>query len=972
MAGVNGLGDEVVSGWAEITGLAPLALVVPQFCQCSLLIYIATAARNEGVMEWSTAAASVWGKLEPESVAWVPLVTHLEQTMEVAGLVWDSFVPPAVKQILASDLGGTDEAMRALCCWYAGVHDVGKASVAFAQQAYGRGMDFVLARMQNAGLSVNPVPRSDHVRHETIGQLALRDWLQAALAFTRRRANTWACVVGGHHGCNPNDSTLIAAENRPHVVGVGLWKQVRVEIIEQITAHTGIRDWLEEHGGSELSIPSQVLLTAIVVVSDWLASNQEYFPYLDPLTPHERAQIAFDEIGLPSPWRPVRPSDDPNAFFRARFPDLGAQCIRSSQKALVEAALVARQAPLLIFEAPMGCGKTEAALLASEVVADRFGQGGVYIGLPTMATANPMFDRVLAWLRAALGEADASVSLAHGKAGLNDTYAGLIRDSWRGHVYDEDDAEGGRPIVNSWLRGRRRAGLASFVVGTIDQGLFAALKAKHVALRHLGLAGKVVIVDEVHAADTYMREYLKRALTWLGAYRTPVILMSATLPPAQREEYIAAYAQGRGDREPAGALPTDVYPRITMYDGGVSDRPIARDEARRAVRVELLADDPVGLVSLLQRLLAEGGCAGVICNTVARAQEAYRALRAEFGDDTVLLHSRFVAPDRAVREGDLVARLGRDGERPKRAVVVGTQVLEQSLDVDFDVLVSDLAPVDLLLQRVGRMHRHVRSRRPEPVAKPVFYIRGVADWDAMPPVAASGSRTVYGEAALLRAAAVVGRNAEIILPVDIPRMVREAYDPALVPPAGWEKRWESAREADAVGKARAKARAQSYLLADPREPMTLTGWLDVPAEDPERSEEQGRSQVRDSEDSLEVLALWRDGDGVLHMPRCAPGHPWAIVPEGLEWGTGSEQSMARALAACTLSLPIQFTNPGTINRAIGELECTVDYSGWQHSPWLKGQLAIVFGPDDHAQLAGFDLHYTTDEGLVVTRLEEKA
>lgn len=589
-------------------------------------------------MEWSTAAASVWGKLEPESVAWVPLVTHLEQTMEVAGLVWDSFVPPAVKQILASDLGGTDEAMRALCCWYAGVHDVGKASVAFAQQAYGRGMDFVLARMQNAGLSVNPVPRSDHVRHETIGQLALRDWLQAALAFTRRRANTWACVVGGHHGCNPNDSTLIAAENRPHVVGVGLWKQVRVEIIEQITAHTGIRDWLEEHGGSELSIQSQVLLTAIVVVSDWLASNQEYFPYLDPLTPHERAQIAFEEIGLPSPWRPVRPSDDPNAFFRARFPDLGAQCIRSSQKALVEAALVARQAPLLIFEAPMGCGKTEAALLASEVVATRFGQGGVYIGLPTMATANPMFDRVLAWLRAALGEADASVSLAHGKAGLNDTYAGLIRDSWRGHVYDEDDAEGGRPIVNSWLRGRRRAGLASFVVGTIDQGLFAALKAKHVALRHLGLAGKVVIVDEVHAADTYMREYLKRALTWLGAYRTPVILMSATLPPAQREEYIAAYAQGRGDREPAGALPTDVYPRITMYDGGVSDRPIARDEARRAVRVELLADDPVGLVSLLQRLLAEGGCAGVICNTVARAQEAYRALRAEFGDDTVLLH----------------------------------------------------------------------------------------------------------------------------------------------------------------------------------------------------------------------------------------------------------------------------------------------------------------------------------------------
>lgn len=303
--------------------------------------------------------------------------------------------------------------------------------------------------------------------------------------------------------------------------------------------------------------------------------------------------------------------------------------------------------------------------------------------------------------------------------------------------------------------------------------------------------------------------------------------------------------------------------------------------------------------------------------------------------------------------------------------MVGTQVLEQSLDVDFDVMVSDLAPVDLVLQRAGRLHRHNRPHRPSAVASPVLYLRGVADWGAAPPAPARGSRAVYGTAALLRAAAVLGDREHLRLPVDIPTLVREAYDPALGSPAGWELAWAQASRTADRADATAWSRAQSYLLGDPHLKSDLTGWLDVEVTDPERSEEQGRSQVRDSEDSLEVIALWRDTDGLLRLPTSAPRHAGALVPEGLQWDTTSDHSLGRAMASCTLALPIQLTHPGVIDRVIAELERSVDYSGWQQSPWVRGQLALVFDAADRAQLADYNLTYSRDEGLVVSRLEEQ-
>lgn len=921
---------------------------------------------------WSRASESCWAKIDPLSDGWRSLPLHLEHTALIAPLVWDHLLPLSIRQQLARGMGLDERDARTLYAFFAGAHDVGKASPTFATQAPPQ-MAHLLGPMRDHGLVID---RPEHIRHEVISQLALTDWLVAKGA-PRQVANTWASPLAGHHGRHPSGSTLNKATREPHTRGIGAWQQVRAELLDGMNALTGADAAWDRVLGRGLPAPTQLLLTGAVVLADWMASDESAFPYDDDLTPEARAPLAFTELGVPPRWTPRPPLTDASGLLATRFPHLRGRDTRPLQDAAITVARTCSDAPLLLIEAPMGTGKTEAALLAAEVLAERFGQGGVFVGLPTMATSNPMFTRVAAWLGQTLTTEDASLALAHGKAALNDEYSDMLRHAWHGQIHDEerigDSSSGARPgraVAASWLRGRRKTGLASFVVGTIDQALFCALKARHVAVRQFGMAGKVVIIDEVHAADTYMREYLLRTLSWLGAHRTPVILMSATLPPRQRAEFIAEYAAGRG--EPAPPLPDegDAYPRITCYDGELQTLTPSHDSRSTLVTVHRLPDDLAVLVETLADALAEGGCAGVICNTVGRAQQTFDALRAAFPDEVELAHSRFLAPDRSRREASLVDRLGPGGERPHRLIVVGTQVLEQSLDIDFDFMVTDIAPMDLVLQRCGRLHRH-EIPRPPALRTARLYVRGL-DWQGEPPDADAGSRAIYRAGPLLRSAALIMDRHEIHLPTDIPTLVRQAYDPDAAPPPGWEDVWKQA-DAEVDGRSdNARRRAQTYLLVSPTKPMHLTGLLDVEVGDPEHAEAQGQSVVRDSEDSLEVIALFRDDEGALRLPASAPRHPGALLPLNQAWGS-QEESLARAMAACTLPLPIQLANGSTIDTVIAQLEGAqgIDYSLWQQSRWLRGQLILVFDPHSRAELAGFELHYG-DRGLSVARIQENA
>lgn len=894
----------------------------------------------------------------------MPLVQHLEDAAGMAGYLHEHFLPPVTRSLLSTAIGVPDHEVHALASWLAGLHDCAKATPEFASQAMGIGPS-VVGNMRDHGLAMQAFTKT--FGHPALGQIVVKSWLEDTYGADSRVADSFACIIGGHHGTNPTVSGLTAAMDHLASLGTGSWVAVRDEILIGIAHLTGADQYLAEWVTRRLPLPAQVLLSAVVIMADWMASNQDLFPYIGGDEGGERVARASAFLGLPSPWTPEVPHDDATGLLHRRFPALTAESARGVQLALVDAAKTCAEPGLFIVEAPMGVGKTEAALMAAEILAARFGCGGVFFGLPTMATANPMFDRTLDWLGTALGDADASVALAHGKAGLNDHYTGLPRP-WYGQVYDGEDPRAGRAVVNSWLQGRKRAGLASFVVGTIDQGLFVALKAKHLALRHLALTGKVVIIDEAHAADQYMRHYLRRLLGWLGTYRTPVILMSATLPPDQRDDYVKAYAEGRGDRTPPATDRLDTYPRITCYPGP-TELPVAPGDRATRVAVNRISDDPDIVRALFEDLLIDGGCAGVLCNTVTRAQEMYRVLRGTFGDQVELAHSRFLAPDRAQHEASLVERLGRDGTRPHRLVVVGTQVLEQSLDIDFDLLVTDLAPADLVLQRIGRLHRHDR-KRPPLLADPAVYLRGVEDWDANVPVSVPGSRAIYGAAAMLRAAAVLQGRTCVTLPSEIPTLVRLAYDPHLTPLAGWETEWASAEQRAGKEAEDKRAKAEAYLLEKPGKRSTLVGWIDVVAPDPDSSEQQGRSQVRDSDDGLEVIALFVDDDQTLRLASTLKEHAGAQVPTVLAKGVKADESIARAMAGCTLPLPLMMCRSGRdLDAVIAHLERSIDHSGWQQSPWLVGQLAIPFDAQGNARVARFNLHYDTHEGLTVTTEE---
>ena len=241
---------------------------------------------------------------------------------------------------------------------------------------------------------------------------------------------------------------------------------------------------------------------------------------------------------------------------------------RDVQSKLADAVNNAKNPGIVILEAPMGLGKTEAALIAAETLAAKSGRSGLFFGLPTQATSNGIFPRIAQWLKSLSQDMEEkrALRLVHGKAFLNDFYTGLAKAS----NMDEDGEERGSFVVNQWFAGKKVAIMDDFVVGTVDQLLIMALKQKHLALRHLGLSKKIVVIDEVHAYDAYMDQYLNMALEWLGAYNVPVILLSATLPKKSRADFIDHYLMGKGrrmGRDEKNKLMADDYPLITYTDG---------------------------------------------------------------------------------------------------------------------------------------------------------------------------------------------------------------------------------------------------------------------------------------------------------------------------------------------------------------------------------------------------------------------
>ncbi|WP_453089120.1 CRISPR-associated helicase Cas3' [Streptomyces prasinus] len=961
----------------------------------------------------------MWAKHDRDTDGWLPLWRHMEDSAAVAGLLWDRWLPAGVRRLMAEVLPRGEADARALVVWLTGVHDIGKATPAFACQ-----VDLLADAMRDQGLEMRSAkamgPDRRIAPHGLAGQVLLGEWLEERYGWAPARTGQFTVAVGGHHGVPPEHGQIKALYEHEELLRTPgasgrVWRKVQTELLDACAERFGVTERLGEWRTAKLPQPVQVLLTALVIVSDWIASNPDLFPYFPDgasRSDQERLAAAWRGLDLPEPWQAEEPAGSAQELFASRFDLPEGATVRPVQEAAVELAREMEAPGLMIVEAPMGEGKTEAALAVAEIFAARSDAGGVFFALPTMATGNAMFPRLLAWLDRLPGVTGArrSVHLAHSKAALNEDFAGLMARAGRVAAVDVDGAEassrwqpegrrtddtrrraGAELVAHAWLRGRKKAMLASFVAGTIDQLLFAGLKSRHLALRHLAVAGKVVVIDEAHAYDTYMSVYLDRVLSWLGAYRVPVVVLSATLPASRRRELVEAYA-GRTDAgmpaegtAAATATPDDVYPLLTAVAPGGA--PLVRRPQASArsttVCVERIDDGQDVLAARLRSELADGGCALVIRNTVGRVLETARALREEFGDGNVTVaHSCFVDLDRAGKDSGLLRLFGppeRPGERPAgRHIVVASQVAEQSLDVDFDLLVSDLCPVDLLLQRMGRLHRHRRGQdqadRPERLRTARCLVTG-ADWAADVPAPVRGSVAVYGRYALLRSAAVLlphldgGPRRPVELPVDISPLVQGAYGEGPVGPDHWQDVLKEAREQFDRHRDDQAERAAVFRLGDVgKAGRPLFGWVAAGVGDTDDTR-TGRAQVRDSRDSLEVVVVQQRGDGSLAtLPWLGPDRK-GRQRAGVELPQDATPTpfAARTAASCGLRLPLQFSGP-VLDRAIEELE-QLYLPCWQgkNSPWLADQLILPLGEDGRARLAGFSLHYSPEDGLEVIR-----
>lgn len=465
------------------------------------------------------------------------------------------------------------------------------------------------------------------------------------------------------------------------------------------------------------------VLTGFIILCDWIGSNTTFFPVTPPHTvalddycslSRERAHASIADTGLL-----VKPCVRGYSGFHTVFPELPPP--RPLQAAIDAIPSDLFNGPLIAFlEAPTGEGKTEAALALAQRIAARTGISELFFALPTMATSNQIFLRLSRFIKDRFG---ATVTLTHSQAAV-------VQDDLRRIALagDSDAADtGGTSLLNAaeWFAGSKKSLLAPFGVGTVDQVELAGLNVRHYVLRLLALSHKVVIIDEVHAYDTYMNTILEHTLTWLAQLGTSVILLSATLPIARHQALAQSYLRGRG--QPVAAVPLTLpYPAISVYSTAQTHYAFpASFRSTHHVTVKLQSaqtahEEAQHLLALVQ----SGGAVARICNRVDDAQEIYTALLGLAPScQHVLIHARFPLRDRQEREQRIHAWLGKTTTRTtdQPIIVIGTQVLEQSLDYDVDVMVTDFAPMDLLLQRAGRLHRHQRER-PASLRDPVLTV----------------------------------------------------------------------------------------------------------------------------------------------------------------------------------------------------------------------------------------------------------
>lgn len=742
-------------------------------------------------------AWTLWAKTgkKDQPHVYLPLLTHL---IDVGAAAYELLLrePASTRALFAEDYALNETEGLALVSALVALHDLGKASPTFQNLWFDR---------------PHPLPEEDRllsqpckkVGHGQVTHLVLADFL-GRMGLPLSQAERLAQAVGSHHGITTSPRNITSEQ-----LGGKEWDKARWWLFRKVMAACGVT---KLSLAPRFSPEGYMRLAGLTSVADWIGSSFDIpemldeEPLKDPaayfLSARKKAAAALDQIG----WNTREPLLDTStvetvpapAELFSYFPHFEPRALQTLLAEKLEA--MSDQPTLILIEAPMGEGKTEAALHAATVLQKRLGHRGIYLALPTMATGNAMYARFAQFLvHTSKRDVTPDLQLMHGGQLLNKAYQNALQitkniQNKRKNNESLDPAEEGVVRAESWFSARKRAALSEYGVGTLDQALLGVLDVRHQWVRLWGMGNRVVILDEIHAYDTYTSELMIGLLGWLRKLGSSVILMSATLPPESRRRLLEVW---NGSVDIMGQeKETPPYPRLSLVAGeNYRAYHISGTRSQPDIHLEVLEPSVEAVARQAISLVKVGGCVVVIANTVSRAQAIYDEIKnawdgrirtltqAGAPEDLCLLlfHARFPAYARQTREEKVLERLGKDGKRPQRMILVATQVAEQSLDFDADAMISDLAPVDLLLQRAGRLHRHRQNDdRRRGHTKPTLWVAGLDTWprEAMETY---GWRYVYEPSLLYRTWLALRGMRRVALPTDLDRLVAQVYSDQPLP-----------------------------------------------------------------------------------------------------------------------------------------------------------------------------------------------
>jgi len=631
-----------------------------------------------------------WGKAERNGASWHPAVCHMIDTGIVAKEILAVQPVNFQLQFTAPFQEAGRDALEVLA-FIAAIHDIGKISPGFQQKC-----EDLCKCLKQRGFTF---PQTSEPKHGRVALVVLKKSLQEMFGCPIQEKNALARVLAAHHGVFDETPSLD--------VGDHSWHQARCEILALLARTFGVTSLASVRLEN---VPELFLLAGLISVADWIASNETIFPYLNSAPKSiekyiaDRRIIAQKFLNRLSLGTTVETEKGFHELFEFKNPN-------ACQQATLNVTTNLSHPMLVIVETPMGSGKTEAAQSAYAHLAKRVGLRGMYCALPTQATGNAMFTRMKTFLARLHGEQTAELHLLHANADINPDYEQLKLKG----VGDKDDSI----TASGWFAAKKRGLLATYGTGTIDQALLAVLRVRHFFVRLFGLSGKMIILDEVHAYDAYMSEEIYSLIGWASRCGSSIVLLSATLPEKKRKKLIQAFY-------PSVELPTELqYPSVFGVDlqGAVAWEPVALKGEQLAIDPVIVAPDEklTAIAEKVLSLVAKDGCAACIVNTVAEAQDLFDLLKTRFPEEELtLFHSRFTLERRLAIEREILEKYSKGKNRPSRGIVVASPVLQESLDVCFDVMLSDIAPFDLLLQRAGRLHRHKNIRPPHLQERQMF------------------------------------------------------------------------------------------------------------------------------------------------------------------------------------------------------------------------------------------------------------